>query len=72
MVPEVIARTVNQIREERGREPAVDAAEIERLCLELTDSLREEATDRCAQRYATDIFKTQKSSHGAVGATRCG
>lgn len=51
--PDVIARVIGEIGDERGRAIDVDPEEVHALALAATDALRDETTDRVAARLQT-------------------
>lgn len=55
--PRVIARTVNSILRERGRPETATPEAIEHLIGNLCEELRDETTDRVAQRLVDDAFR---------------
>ncbi|MGH2878385.1 MAG: ATP-dependent nuclease [Solirubrobacteraceae bacterium] len=54
LVPVVIARVIREVASERSRQISVTPDEIEATLLELTDDMRQAATDRIADRYTND------------------
>ena len=52
--PQVLARVVHEVAQERGREVVVSDAEMEQLLLDVCEELREATTDRVAERYVDD------------------
>ncbi len=61
LCPAILARTVNQLLEERNRPGATDGAAIEEMILQISEELRPEVEDRCAERYSLDVFRAQRS-----------
>ncbi|HET7056228.1 MAG TPA: AAA family ATPase [Thermomicrobiales bacterium] len=55
--PTVLARVIASVSAERGGSAAPTGDEIEAIAMEIADSMKEEVTDRIADRYARDRLR---------------
>lgn len=68
--PTVIARTVNSILRERGKDESASTPAIEALIMDTCDTLRDETTDRVTDRLVTDAFRYDSERLGVKTANR--
>lgn len=68
--PTVIARTVNSILRERGKVESASPHAIEAQILEICDELRDETSDRVADRLVTDAFRYDSERLGVKTANQ--
>ncbi len=70
LISSVLARAVNERLVERGKEPAATGEGMKALCLAITDSMHDDAVDRCAQRFMTEVYAREKSYPNLPSANR--